>query len=113
MVIQPVMPAGRRAAAIVNGLVRKSYRREFRQVPPNPRRFGTLLDEAHALFTAPILLSRRSIMRTLWWIPLSIVAIGAGFLWRARRSRRDVEITPPPVSGQWLAEARSREDYPW
>jgi len=52
-------------------------------------------------------------MRTFWWIPLSIVAIGAGFLWRARRHRRDVEITQAPVSGQWLAEARSREDYPW
>jgi cytochrome c-type biogenesis protein CcmH/NrfF len=52
-------------------------------------------------------------MRMLWWIPLSLVVIGAGVVWRARRNRRDVEITPGPVSGQWLAEARSREEYHW
>jgi cytochrome c-type biogenesis protein CcmH/NrfF len=52
-------------------------------------------------------------MRMFWWIPLSVLAIGAGVLWQARRKRRDVAITQGPVSGQWLAEARAREDYPW
>ena len=52
-------------------------------------------------------------MRILWVLPLILLA-GAGLLARARRrSDSDRLLTSEPVSGQWLAEARSREDQPW
>ena len=52
-------------------------------------------------------------MRMLWFIPLILLA-GAGLVARVRR-RRDPDrlLTSEPVSGQWLAEARSREEHPW
>jgi cytochrome c-type biogenesis protein CcmH/NrfF len=53
-------------------------------------------------------------MPIVWWIPLSIVVIGAGVFVRARRrSRSHVSFPQEPVSGQWLAEARSREEHHW
>jgi cytochrome c-type biogenesis protein CcmH/NrfF len=52
-------------------------------------------------------------MRILWVLPLILLA-GAGLLARARRrGDSDRPLTTEPVSGQWLAEARSREDQPW
>ena len=52
-------------------------------------------------------------MRMLWAIPLILLA-GAGLIARfRRRSDSDRALTSEPVSGQWLAEARSREDHPW
>ena len=53
-------------------------------------------------------------MRMLWFIPFSLLIVGAGFFARARR-RNDSSrlLTNEPVSGQWLAEARSREEHPW
>jgi hypothetical protein len=52
-------------------------------------------------------------MRMLWFLSLTLV-IGAGFLARVRRRGDNARsLTNEPVSGQWLAEARSREDQPW
>ena len=52
-------------------------------------------------------------MRILWFVPLFLLA-GAGLLARARRkSDASRSLTTEPVSGQWLAEARSREEHPW
>ena len=53
-------------------------------------------------------------MRFLWLIPLTILALGAGAYYRARR--RADNLTPlssEPVSGEWLAQARGREDHRW
>ena len=52
-------------------------------------------------------------MRMLWALPFVILA-GAGLFVRLRRrSASDRLLSSEPVSGQWLAEARSREDHPW
>ena len=51
-------------------------------------------------------------MRMLWALPLVLLA-GAGLIARFRRRDSDRVLTSEPVSGQWLAEARSREDHPW
>jgi cytochrome c-type biogenesis protein CcmH/NrfF len=52
-------------------------------------------------------------MRILWALPLVLLA-GAGLIARVRRrTAASRELTTEPVSGQWLAEARSREDHPW
>ena len=61
----------------------------------------------------PVLLSNAAFMRILWFVPLILLA-GAGLVARVRR-RRDPDrlLTSEPVSGQWLAEARSREEHPW
>jgi cytochrome c-type biogenesis protein CcmH/NrfF len=62
----------------------------------------------------PVLLSDCGIpMRMLWALPLILLA-GAGLIVRLRR-RNDSDrlLTSEPVSGQWLAEARSREDQTW
>jgi cytochrome c-type biogenesis protein CcmH/NrfF len=51
-------------------------------------------------------------MRIFWWIPVTIAAVGAGVWFRARRRRRDVPIAAgTPVSEQWLAQARGREEH--
>ena len=62
----------------------------------------------------PLLLLNAGIhMRLLWAVPLILLA-GAGLLARyRRRSDADRVLTSEPVSGQWLAEARSREEHPW
>lgn len=53
-------------------------------------------------------------MRILWFAPLTILILGAGFFIRARRRGENQRLlTSDPVSGQWLAEARSREEHPW
>lgn len=52
-------------------------------------------------------------MRILWAVPL-VLLVGAGLVARLRRrSAPDRVLTSEPVSGQWLAEARSREDQTW
>jgi cytochrome c-type biogenesis protein CcmH/NrfF len=52
-------------------------------------------------------------MRILWWIPVAAAVIGAGAWLRARRKRRDegAILAAPPVSEQWLAEARGKEEH--
>jgi cytochrome c-type biogenesis protein CcmH/NrfF len=53
-------------------------------------------------------------MKLLWWVPLAAAVIGAGAWFRARRKRREVGvISGTPVSEQWLAEARGREEQQW
>jgi cytochrome c-type biogenesis protein CcmH/NrfF len=48
----------------------------------------------------------------VWLIPVAILAFGAlRVVLRFRRS--DPKLTSEPLSGQWLAEARSREEHPW
>jgi cytochrome c-type biogenesis protein CcmH/NrfF len=50
----------------------------------------------------------------IWLFPVTILIIGAGALIRARlRAKNTRSLTSEPVSGQWLAEARSREEQPW
>ena len=53
-------------------------------------------------------------MRTLWFLPLTALIVGAGVLLRARRrGAQERSLTNDPVSSQWLAEARTREEHPW
>jgi cytochrome c-type biogenesis protein CcmH/NrfF len=50
-------------------------------------------------------------MRLLWWIPLAALIAGAGVFLRSRRRRSDdVSLTSEPVSADWLAQARGRDD---
>jgi hypothetical protein len=54
------------------------------------------------------------IMKLLWWIPVAAAVVGAGAWFRARRRRRDTAIVAgTPVSEQWLAQARGREEHHW
>jgi cytochrome c-type biogenesis protein CcmH/NrfF len=60
------------------------------------------------------LLRTPSAMRTLWLIPISVLAVGASLLLRARRRRKvDVALTTGPVSADWLAYARGHEEQEW
>ena len=53
-------------------------------------------------------------MRTFWWIPISILGVGAALLMRLRRrSQSSVTLTTDAVSGDWLAQARGREEQEW
>ena len=53
-------------------------------------------------------------MRLLWWIPIGLAAAAAAFFVRARLRRdRDIGVTSDPVSADWLAQARSREEHRW
>jgi len=53
-------------------------------------------------------------MRFLWLIPIALAATAAGLFVRARRRREeDVALTNEPVSSEWLAQARSRDEHPW
>jgi cytochrome c-type biogenesis protein CcmH/NrfF len=52
-------------------------------------------------------------MRLLWFLPVTVLIIG-GLIARARRRGDNSRpLKTEPVSGQWLAEARSREEHPW
>jgi cytochrome c-type biogenesis protein CcmH/NrfF len=53
-------------------------------------------------------------MRLLWWIPIAVVAAAAGLFVLARRRRdEDVTLTSEPVSADWLAQARGRDEQHW
>jgi cytochrome c-type biogenesis protein CcmH/NrfF len=53
-------------------------------------------------------------MRLLWFVPLTVLALGAGWFLRARRRDGSIRLLKSePVSGEWLAQARSREEHPW
>jgi cytochrome c-type biogenesis protein CcmH/NrfF len=55
-----------------------------------------------------------TVVPMIWLFPVTILIIGAGALIRARlRANNSRSLTTEPVSGQWLAEARSREEQPW
>jgi hypothetical protein len=49
----------------------------------------------------------------IWLVPLAVLVIGAGALARAWRRNDDRGLPSEPVSSQWLAEARSREEERW
>ena len=54
------------------------------------------------------------IMRTLWWVPVAVAVIGAGAWFRSRRKRREQTVVAgTPVSEQWLAQARGKEEPQW
>ena len=48
-----------------------------------------------------------------WLIPLAVVVVGFGVFARARRRSQDHGVLSEPVSGDWLAHARSRGDHHW
>ncbi len=53
-------------------------------------------------------------MRIIWFVPLTILALGASLFLRARRKAGESPmLTSDPVSSEWLAQARSREEHPW
>jgi hypothetical protein len=53
-------------------------------------------------------------MRVLWWISMTVLAVGAGVVIRMRRRRADdIALTSEPVSSDWLARARGREEHHW
>ena len=53
-------------------------------------------------------------MRLLWWIPIAVAAAAAGVFLRSRLRRdRDVPLTSEPVSADWLAQARGRDEHRW
>jgi cytochrome c-type biogenesis protein CcmH/NrfF len=52
-------------------------------------------------------------MPLLWFIPVTLLAIGASAFLRHRRRHRDIRLSSEPVSGEWLAQARSRGDHHW
>jgi len=52
-------------------------------------------------------------MRLFWLVPITLIALGAGVWVHRRRKRGAVSISQDVVSGQWLAEARGRDEHPW
>jgi cytochrome c-type biogenesis protein CcmH/NrfF len=49
----------------------------------------------------------------VWLIPLAVLVIGVGVFARSRRRGDDQGVLSEPVSGDWLAQARSRGDHNW
>jgi len=53
-------------------------------------------------------------MRILWFIPVTLLALGASAAFLRHRWRnRDIAPSNEPVSADWLAQARSREEHRW
>jgi hypothetical protein len=54
-------------------------------------------------------------MRLLLLIPITVLAAAAGLyaLARRRRGDEDVTVSSDPVSADWLAQARGRDDHHW
>ena len=52
-------------------------------------------------------------MPTLWLIPIALVAYVARFVFNRARRSRDISVSTEPVSSDWLAQARSRDDHHW
>jgi cytochrome c-type biogenesis protein CcmH/NrfF len=52
-------------------------------------------------------------MPILWFIPVTLLALGATALFARRRRNRDITLSNEPVSADWLAQARSRDDSHW
>jgi hypothetical protein len=64
--------------------------------------------------TAPVLLPHPLSMRFVWLVPFTFVVVGIGAYLRGRRRRGgSASLTTEAVSGQWLAQARGREEHPW
>jgi hypothetical protein len=70
------------------------------------RRFGVRTPDL-------ILLTDRHPIMNMWMLALGVLAL-ATTAWGVRlRRRRSGGITTDPVSSEWLAEARSREEHSW
>ena len=52
-------------------------------------------------------------MRILWFLPMTLLALGATAFFNRRRRNRDITLSSEPVSADWLAQARSRDDHTW
>jgi cytochrome c-type biogenesis protein CcmH/NrfF len=52
-------------------------------------------------------------IRTLWLIPITLVVVGAGLALRARHRRPPRMFSLEHVSGDWLAQARGRDEQEW
>ena len=50
---------------------------------------------------------------TLWLIPVALVAYVARVVFNRARRNRDISLSTEPVSSDWLAQARGRDDYHW
>ncbi|NUR55981.1 MAG: hypothetical protein HOQ29_16170 [Acidobacteria bacterium] len=59
----------------------------------------------------PLLLAPSLVMA--WLIPVALVVVGTGWFVKNRRRHVDQGLTSEPVSGDWLAHARSRGDHQW
>jgi len=69
--------------------------RDFRLDPPDP-----------VLLWATVLM--------IWLIPVTILVVSVAAVVGVRRRNRNARaLTNDPVSTQWLAEARSREEQHW
>ena len=51
--------------------------------------------------------------RTFWFIPLAMIAVATGIALRSRRRHSAATLTLDHVSGDWLAQARGREEQEW
>jgi hypothetical protein len=49
-------------------------------------------------------------MRFVWLIPLTAVVLAGVFIRARRRASDPTALTSEPVSGEWLAQARGREE---
>jgi len=53
-------------------------------------------------------------IRALWLVPITLIALGAGLAVRARiRRRSPAALSVDHVSGDWLAQARGHEEQEW
>ena len=52
-------------------------------------------------------------MRTLWLIPFALIAYVARAVFNRARRSRDISLSTEPVSSDWLAQARGRDDQHW
>jgi hypothetical protein len=52
-------------------------------------------------------------MPMVWLIPIAVLVLGAGAVIRLRRRSADPKLTSEPLSGQWLADVRAKEEHWW
>jgi hypothetical protein len=52
-------------------------------------------------------------MRTLWLVSAGMLVAAGVFLRMRQRHRRSTAISQDAVSGEWLAQARGREEHQW
>jgi cytochrome c-type biogenesis protein CcmH/NrfF len=53
-------------------------------------------------------------MRLVWLVPFTLFLVGSGIFLRARRRGASPRpLSTDAVSGEWLAQARGREEHPW
>ena len=71
------------------------------------------LEVGSSLALAGVLETIWSTGRMVWLIPLAVVIFGVRVFVRTRRRTDDRKLTTEPVSGEWLAHARSRDEERW